>query len=122
MFPTDWMPCPDVHAFKSKRKAKKFAIKKYGVDPDTVDGADGLTLTFRSDETKHVVCLVVVDTDDSSAENKIALLAHECVHVAQTWADCMGEKNPGIEWMAYAVQSVMLVCLRQLGEEWMESR
>lgn len=121
MFPTDWMPCPDVHAFKSKRKARKFAVKKYGVDPDTVDGANGMTLTFRSDDG-HVVCLIVVEADASSLTDKIALLSHECVHVAQTWASCMGEKSPGEEWIAYAVQSVMLVCLRQLGDEWMEGR
>lgn len=116
-YPTDWMPCPEVHAFTSMKKARKFARKHYGEEPRDVPGSDGVTM-YAKNELGHTVCLVVIKKNDSPMAQNMALLAHECVHVAQAWAEDMGEKRPGDEWMAYAVQSAMLECLKQLGDEW----
>lgn len=121
MYPTDWMPCPDVYAFTSRKKARKFALKKYGFEPRDIPGTDGVTMTLKNDQG-HTVCLVIIESKNMDASNKIAVLAHECVHVAQVWAGNMGEDKPGVEWMAYAVQSTMLTCLKQLGDKWLESR
>lgn len=120
-YPTDWMPCPDLHAFASRKKARKFARKRYGEEPEDVPWAEGATWSAK-DDRGHTVCIVVVEPKSASAAQKMALLAHECVHVAQTWADDMGEESPGDEWMAYAVQSAMLECLRQLGDDYMTGK
>lgn len=116
-YPTDWMPCPNLHAFASRKKARKFALKQYGEEFEDITGSNAVTATTRDDKG-HIACLVVIEANGESTAQKMALLAHECVHVAQAWADCMGEKKPGDEWMAYAVQSAMLECLKQLGDEW----
>lgn len=116
-YPTDWVPCPDVYAFTSRKKARKFAIKHYGGEPKDIPGADGVTWYTKSDQG-NTVCLVVIEADGKPVAQQMALLAHECVHVAQAWADDMGETKTGDEWMAYAVQSAMLECLKQLGDEW----
>lgn len=120
-YPTDYMPCPDLYAFASRKKARKFALKNYGEEPRDVPWAEGVTWITKND-SGHTVCLVVIEADDSSAAQKTALLAHECVHAAQAWAESMGEDEPGEEWMAYAVQSCMLTCLDQLGEEWITGK
>lgn len=118
-FPTDWMPCPDIHVFTSRDKARKFAVNKYGSEPELIHGNPGVTTSMKDDHG-NMVCLVVIEADVMNVSQKVSLLAHECVHVAQAWAACMGESRPGEEWMAYAVQSSMLVCLTQLGYKWLE--
>lgn len=80
-----------------------------------IKGKQALTATLSSPE--GITCLVVIEAE-ASVKQRMALLAHECVHVAQAWAAAMGEDEPGDEWEAYAVQSAMLACLKQLGKSW----
>jgi len=109
------MPAPDIYAFSSKKKARKFALKKYGVELKPWS-TNGLTTTLvNGDET---VCIVVVSTD-RGPKHKAALLAHECVHVAHSWADAMGDEHPSEEFMAYSAQCAFLACIDQLGDEWL---
>lgn len=114
-YPTDWMPAPDVRAFTSKKKARKFARNEFGVDFKPWS-AQGVTTTLENGKkTACIVCVTGVD----GAGRRAALLAHECVHVAKSWADAMGDESPSEEWLAYAVQSAYLTCLDQIGEEWL---
>jgi len=57
--------------------------------------------------SRGLVCVVCLG--DCSGRNAIeiaGLLIHEAVHAWQEWCDYYGEKNPGSEQEAYAVQSI----------------
>lgn len=110
MFITDWFPCPNVYAFTSKKKMRKFAKKRYGVDlkPWRTQG-----LTTELDNGKSKVNLVYI-SPDISKEQRAAIIAHESVHVAQNMMDSMGEERPSSEFMAYAVQCAYLTIESQL--------
>lgn len=116
--PTDWMPCPDLHVFTSRGKARRFAIEQTGKEPDLMPSSNAVTASLVEDG-KSLCIVVVPKKDEFDKRQRVAILAHECVHVAQFWAECMGESKPGNEWMAYATQSAMLVALDQLGEKWL---
>ena len=51
-----------------------------------------------------VICLGEVGNYDDN--QVIALLVHEAVHLWQEFKDFIGERNPGIETEAYAIQSL----------------
>lgn len=121
-YPTDYMPCPDLHAFDSRRKARKFARRACGEEPPDMGGGEGATLTRRGPDGETVLLVVVEPRDGAGAAQRAALLAHECVHAALSWADVMAEERPGEEWLAYAVQSCMLTCLDQLGEDYITGK
>jgi len=61
----------------------------------TFNGEHGLTV---------VVCLR--DWLGRDPVEIAGLLVHEAVHAWQSYADCIGERNPGIEQEAYAIQSI----------------
>lgn len=69
-------------------------------------GADATTHVLRNAENKAccVVCLNVAP--ERTAVEIAGLLIHEAVHVWQEYADAIGEKHPGIEQEAYAIQSI----------------
>jgi hypothetical protein len=52
-------------------------------------------------------CIVGLGSVEGRSPIEIAgLLVHEAVHVWQVYADRIGEKNPGIEQEAYAIQCI----------------
>ena len=61
----------------------------------TFDGRHGLTV---------VVCLQ--DWQGRNPVEVAGLLVHEAVHAWQSYADHIGERSPGIEQEAYAIQSI----------------
>lgn len=108
-------PFPEIVAFKSFKKAKKYAKKRFDVDMAKV--SSGQCDTFISDSDIEPVCIVVVTGGDNPSD-RYALLAHECVHVVHSWLDYMGVQKPDEEQVAYGVQSAMQACIHQIGEEW----
>ena len=71
--------------------------------------------TPHSDATAHwltnqkgeLVCVVALGPYDGRNAIEIAgLLVHEAVHVWQQYAERIGERNPGVEQEAYAVQCI----------------
>jgi hypothetical protein len=68
-------------------------------------GADATTHFFANDgHLTAVVCLGSVAGKDST--QIVSLLVHEAVHVWQEYARSIGERTPGDEQEAYAVQAV----------------
>ncbi len=64
--------------------------------------------THVMDNTKGELCCIVGlgDVRGRSPVEVAGLLVHEAVHVWQTYAQRIGETNPGIEQEAYAIQAI----------------
>lgn len=59
------------------------------------------------DENDNCVILVCVDPKLDDPTVAVCALAHESVHVWQFIRDHIGEKHPGMEQEAYAVQKIL---------------
>jgi hypothetical protein len=69
-------------------------------------GADATTHTFEH-ERQGTVCIVCLVVRKGQTPVEIAgLLVHEAVHVWQQWCKDVGERHPGDEQEAYAVQHI----------------
>lgn len=67
------------------------------------DGADATTHFF---EHKGKTCALVCVRESERSSIEIAgLLVHEAVHIWQTYCEDVGERNPGDETEAYAIQT-----------------
>jgi hypothetical protein len=53
-----------------------------------------------------IACVVCVRLGEQSGIEAAATLVHEAVHVWQTWCDYKGERDPSIEFEAYAIESI----------------
>lgn len=116
-YPADWFPCPDVHCFTSKKKARKYARKHYDVDLTILDSMGQTTALVNGNRT---ACIVIVPKKkDVSKAQRAALLAHECWHVVHAWLDMMKDGEMSEEFIAYAVGCTYMVCIEQLGDEWL---
>lgn len=113
--PWDYFPLLPVFAFTDVSKAKRFVKSKTGIDMK-VNGKQGQCTWFDHDDTGGFVVVLLI-CDESSATQKYACLAHECVHYAQFYADMIDGKLDN-ETEAYTMQSAMLACVEQIGEEW----
>lgn len=113
----DWYPFPRIHVFTKRKKARKFLKRKFDHDMAWL-GKSAQTDYFRKGgaESQAVITLCV---KDESAAQRAAILAHECLHVVESWLEDIGEDTAGEEIKAYAIQCAMLTCLDQLGEEWL---
>lgn len=113
----DWYPFPRIHVFTKRKKACKFLKRKFGHDMAWL-GKSAQTDYFRKggEESQAVITL---NMEDASASQRAAILAHECMHVVESWLEDIGENDAGEEIKAYAIQCAMLTCLDQLGEEWL---
>lgn len=68
-----------------------------------------LCTTLRHDKTDELCSIVSVSKHSQEQCNAIemaGLLVHEAVHVWQQYAEDIGERNPGIEQEAYAIQGI----------------
>lgn len=70
------------------------------------DHADASTLSMSNPEGE-LVCIVCMRRFENRSPIAIAsLLVHEAVHIWQKWCKQFGERKPGIEQEAYAIQHI----------------
>lgn len=70
------------------------------------EGADA-TVHHMSNNDGSDACVVCLrGWEGRDAVEVIGLLVHEAVHIWQEYADRMGERDPGREQEAYAIQSI----------------
>ena len=69
-------------------------------------GADATTHFFDNADKKTCAIVCLADPKDRNAIEIAGLLVHEAVHVWQQHALDIGERHPGDEQEAYAVQSI----------------
>lgn len=112
--PLDYFPLLPVYAFTSKKKARKFVKEKTGLEY-TVTENNGQCTLYENGNVGF--CIVLLDCKDKPQAQKYALLAHECVHYSQYFSEHI-DGNLDSETEAYVVQSAMLACIDQIGDEW----
>ena len=84
---------------------KHLKIKKSQRPPFLSSSANATVHTFeRNGEIAHIVCLG--DTEGRTEEQILSLLVHEAVHIWQELKVYIGEKSPGHETEAYAIQNL----------------
>lgn len=114
----EWYPMPRIKVFTNHKKARKW-IKKYTGCESQWLGKNAQTDYISEDLHAESLAVITIDGRIKNTKQKIAILAHECSHVVDYWLNDMGEEEPGGEIRAYAIQSVMMACLEQLGESWL---
>lgn len=111
--PWDYFPMIPIYAFTSVKKAQKFVRNRIGVDYEFT-GKNGECTWY---ESINGFVLIVLQCEGSSFAKKLGVLAHECTHYAQFYAD--GAKTTlDVETQAYITQAAMSACVDQIGEEW----
>lgn len=113
--PWDYFPLLPVFAFTSKKKARRFVKKSTGMKY-TVTGKNGQCTWYENDNGAGF-CVIRLDCKNHTPRQRYAILAHECVHYAQYFAESINGKLDA-ETDAYVVQSAMIACIDQIGEEW----
>lgn len=114
MSKTKWLdrriaaPGPYLCLFLSEEEylAEMRKLKFKNPPPWVTPGADATVHHFeQTDGAKmSVVCLSVAD--DRTAVEIAGLLVHEAVHIWQEYAEGIGEREPGREQEAYAIQAI----------------
>lgn len=117
--PWDIFPLPNLYAFTSLKKARKFVKKITGLrfEPNCKAGSFS-AFECSSDSSFNKFCVIYLKKEKSNTfSQKCSLLAHECTHYAQYVARLMETKFDD-ETEAYIVDSAMMACIDQIGEEW----
>lgn len=113
--PWDYFPLLPVFAFTSVKKARKFVRQKTGLRFES-SGETGVCVWYDR-QNEEGFCVILLKCHDSSATKKYACLAHECTHYAQNVAEHL-DADFDAETQAYVMESAMLACVDQIGEEW----
>lgn len=83
--------------------------------PRWVNHGSGATTHTFDHEKQGVVCIVCMQDYVNRDPIEIAgLLVHEAVHVWQNYCDTIGERDPGREQEAYAVQAISQELMAEL--------
>lgn len=82
--------------------------------PPWVSPGANATTHSLSNPKGHRVCIVTMKDWEGRDPIEVAgLLIHEAVHIWQEYAESMGERNPGIEQEAYAIQGLSQTLLAE---------
>lgn len=109
-------PWPGYVGFTTSAKAFQRELKRLAV-PEKVafmgsPRANATTHFFEKDGSTTAI-ITIGKPKSVSFEQYAAMIAHEAVHVVQMlWRD-IGEKEPGDEAEAYAVQHIVQFCLQE---------
>ena len=81
-------------------------IKTLDRPPFLNAGADATTHIFTSDSGEKTAIVCLGSTAYKTPIEVACLLVHEAVHIWQAYCDRIGERSPGQEQEAYAIQSI----------------
>lgn len=115
--PWDYFPLYPVYAFTNLKKARKFVKKITGIKYKP-SGKNGSFTEYENEDLGDRFGVIYLDCDDVSTQSKYAVLAHECVHYAQSFSKTVSDDPLDDETFAYVVESAMMACVDQIGEEW----
>lgn len=113
----DLYPFPCIHVFTSRKKARKFIKRKTGLKLDWL-GKSAQTDYYRKAGAESLA-VVTLNCGGATFEQKVAIVAHECSHIVDSWLKDIGEDSPGEEVRAYAIQCAILTCLDQIDPKWL---
>lgn len=122
---SDWFPFPIIQVFTNKKKAKKYVKAVTGGSCKCHFLPKAATTSYYEGSGLPSYAVIYIDmskVEGTSLSQKLALIAHECSHIVDAWADEIGEDKMGTETRAYALQSALLGCCEQLGEDWFMKR
>lgn len=100
----EWWPSLLVYVALGTERSKKMARKMgYGELSER-----GLASTsYIEGDDVVLVCIYDGFMGEPKGQRE-AVIAHEAVHCAQAWCECIGEDDPGDEEFAYMVQCCVL--------------
>lgn len=115
--PWDYYPLYPVYAFTSVKKARKF-VKNITGKRFEPSGKEGTFTFYEHEDGRHKLGIILLKCQDKTTSQKYAVLAHECIHYTQEFAESITGQPLDDESFAYIAQSAMLACIDQIGEEW----
>jgi hypothetical protein len=99
------MPSIDLRLTHSVTKLQRWREELTGIMPTDEPTTSAATYIYHYD--RHLAFIVYMTPSlDDYASSDAALLAHEAVHVAQSYFENIGEDDPASEEFAYIVQGI----------------
>lgn len=95
--------CLDEAAFDREMRRLKVPKKEW---PDFVIGGAHATTHFFESNSGGLTTIVSILTKKRSIDEIHALLVHEAMHVWRAICEDIGEKEPSLEFEAYAMQNI----------------
>ena len=74
--------------------------------PWVIPGADAATHEYSGPDGEQACIVTMREPKDKTPVQIACLLVHEAVHVWQNWSESVGERQPSVEFEAYAVQTI----------------
>jgi hypothetical protein len=116
MYFTEWFPAVDVHLATTPEKYRAWCeIHDLRMPEPNVAGLSAFTTNGEGD--MHAIIYVA---GGRSLYRQICTLAHEAVHVADSYFEEIEETKADGEFRAYVVQSIMMSLLPELDEQFKE--
>lgn len=99
-----WQPhcygfCPDEHAWKREMRRLNITDAPY---PTT----SGSCTTFDKTTSNDACSIVTINESKRPKLQVVGLLVHEAMHVWRHVRESMGEREPSLEFEAYAMQAI----------------
>lgn len=116
----NWFPLPRIEVFTSRKKARKFHKALTGEESMRFLDKASQVSYFAGSRRDDIAILVFDEAQfaDTSFSQRVAMVAHECSHVVDDFADSIGEDRLGTETRAYLLDSAVASVVEQLGEAW----
>lgn len=108
------MPLPlSVGVFFSEKDFRS-ECKRLGIKENEFTGGGeacvAVVHSYVNDKTGHeinMMCFRLEKMKEKTAAEIVGIVAHECVHVFQNMKNFLGEREPGKEFEAYAIQHLV---------------
>ncbi len=111
---TSALPMPPVEAsLWHDRAALLGALGDRGVGIRLSDGSHAQTFNELLPDGRCISFVLMEAVEGTSLSDQLSLLAHEAVHIAYRYMECIGEEEPGEETMAYVVEAVVSILAEQ---------
>lgn len=96
---------PVYYGFCPNEKVWKKELKRLGIENEPYPTEDA-RCTFL--EKGNKTCVIVTVSEGATDEEVIGVLVHEAMHIWQQIRKSIGERKPGKEQEAYALQNITL--------------
>lgn len=95
------------------RAAMLEALAERGIGVEPLDGFPAQTFDRHLPDGSAVSFVLLEAVDGTSLHGQVGMMAHEAVHAAFRYMERIGEREPGEEALAYAVQAAASIMAEQ---------
>ena len=103
----DTGPYPSYLYYAPSEEAWKSILKKYELPEEPFPTSPGQMTYFSRGYSVGIGIMTINVTKKETEPQVVAMIAHEAVHYLDYMCERIGEHNPGMEFKAYTVQTIV---------------